>query len=344
MRVEISLFVGALGVHLARGHGQMYNPTPWQATNDCSSPNPTDCHYGPKVPTDCTGRCHGDVDNGELTIKENSFSTNWTMIPLGMEATLEEDMFDEWLDPGLRVTWDNNNWNGTWTKRLNPWNAPGSAPVRGNGCGVNGGNPDGCTGGGEALGQCCGKPFTGDCGGYSGGKPALEHYRDGLFGEPHVTKWIRGQAAKVYWASNGYHRGGYAYRLCRVYNGEYWKVTEECFQKGHLKFSDQAVRQGRVNKKTSWLYWKPWVSQPKHFEWGWIPMELKTTTIGTTPPGSEWAKVNIPKDLSTADYWAFKDEVDVPTTLAAGDYVLSFRWDCLGSPQIWNACANIQIL
>ena len=44
---------------------------------------------------------------------------------------------------------------------------------------------------GEALGQCCGKPFTGDCGGYSGGKPALEHYRDGLFGEPHVTEWIR---------------------------------------------------------------------------------------------------------------------------------------------------------
>ena len=129
----------------------MYNPTPWQATNDCSSPNPTDCHYGPKVPTDCTGRCHGDVDNGELTIKENSFSTNWTMIPLGMEATLEEDMFDDWVEPGNRVTWDNNNWNGTWTKRLNPWNAPGSAPVRGNGCGVNGGNPDGCTGGGKGV-------------------------------------------------------------------------------------------------------------------------------------------------------------------------------------------------
>ena len=33
---------------------------------------------------------------------------------------------------------------------------------------------------GEDLGQCCGKPFTGDCGGYSGGKSALEHYQDGL--------------------------------------------------------------------------------------------------------------------------------------------------------------------
>ena len=30
---------------------------------------------------------------------------------------------------------------------LNPWNAPGSATVFGNGCGVNGGNPDGCKNG-----------------------------------------------------------------------------------------------------------------------------------------------------------------------------------------------------
>ena len=37
------------------------------------------------------------------------------------------------------------------------------------------------------------------------------------------------------------------------------------------------------------------------------------------------------------------DEVEVPAELAPGDYVLSFRWDCLESPQIWNACANIRI-
>ena len=66
-------------------------------------------------------------------------------------------------------------------------------------------------------------------------------------------------------------------------------------------------------------------------------MELKTTTIGTTPPGSEWAKVNIPKDLSTADYWAFKDEVDVPTTLAAGDYVFKYGTHV----QILRSCNNL---
>ena len=32
------------------------------------------------------------------------------------------------------------------------------------------------------------------------------------------------------------HRGGYAYRLCKVQDGKVWMVTEKCFQKGHLKF------------------------------------------------------------------------------------------------------------
>ena len=99
-----------------------------------------------------------------------------------------------------------------------------------------------------------------------------------------------------------------------------------------------------TGKKTSWIYWQPWVANPENFEYGWIPMELKTTKTGTTPAGSEWAKVNLPHDLSTDDMWLFKDLVEVPQTLEPGDYVLSFRWDCLESPQIWNACANIEIV
>ena len=134
----------------------MYNPAPWQAYgSDCSSPTATDCHWDLKVPTNCTGPigpggCHGDVVNGELTIGETAFSTNYTMIPLGMEPTLDEDMFDEWLSKDRRTTWV-PEMDGSWTPRLNPWNAPGSAAIFGNGCGVNGGNPDGCTGGGKGI-------------------------------------------------------------------------------------------------------------------------------------------------------------------------------------------------
>merc|ERR1711970_1607843 len=110
------------------------------------------------------------------------------------------------------------------------------------------------------------------------------------------------------------------------------QVTEECFQQGHLNFAG----------KTSWIYWKP--NNEHFYPDGWMPIELKTTRIGTTPEGSEWAKVNLPKRGSTHDSWAFKDLVEVPETLDPGHYVLSFRWDCQQSPQVWNACANIKIV
>ena len=58
--------------------------------------------------------------------------TNYTMIP--GEPTLEpEDMYDKWNNP---------NKPGKKNLKKNPWNAPGSAPVLGEGCGVDGGNGD----------------------------------------------------------------------------------------------------------------------------------------------------------------------------------------------------------
>lgn len=37
------------------------------------------------------------------------------------------------------------------------------------------------------------------------------------------------------------------------------------------------------------------------------------------------------------------DQVTVPNNIEAGDYLLSFRWDCEQSPQIWQNCADIRI-
>ena len=37
------------------------------------------------------------------------------------------------------------------------------------------------------------------------------------------------------------------------------------------------------------------------------------------------------------------DQVEVPQ-VSPGQYVLSFRWDCEQTSQIWTACANINIL
>merc|ERR1712088_821920 len=110
-----------------------------------------------------------------------------------------------------------------------------------------------------------------------------DHYKEGFFGSPHVTTWKRGVPAAVYWTSHAHHRGGYAFRLCKVENGEVWNVTEECFNNGHLNFSGN----------TSWVYREP--NNEDYNEDGWKPQESVRTTTGTTPHGSEWTKINLPK-------------------------------------------------
>lgn len=38
------------------------------------------------------------------------------------------------------------------------------------------------------------------------------------------------------------------------------------------------------------------------------------------------------------------DKLQVPSGLAAGEYVLSFRIDCEQTPQVWNQCADIRVV
>ena len=35
--------------------------------------------------------------------------------------------------------------------------------------------------------------------------------------------------------------------------------------------------------------------------------------------------------------------VTVPDGLAAGEYSISWRWDCEQTPQVWNSCADVTI-
>ena len=55
------------------------------------------------------------------------------------------------------------------------------------------------------------------------------HAAEGLFDNAFVTAWTRGQIAEVFWASGAKHRGGYAYRLCKVPDGDISKITQQCF-------------------------------------------------------------------------------------------------------------------
>merc|ERR1711936_628815 len=248
--------------------------------------------------------------------------SNYTFI--SGPPTLPEDMrsFQDMYIEGLG--------NCDWTK-TNPWRSPGSATLY-SPCGVGGGNPDGC---------------------------AAE---DVEWPEAVTTEWKLGGTAEVGWGIIANHGGGYSYRLCKV--PEEGVVTEECFQQTPLGFNGdmQWVQYGEDGDR--------------------IEFVAHRTRTGTFPAGSQWTRNPIPACHSTDGGWLEKeagcpetgpqfpppapgllgygenylapgapqffftimDEVVVPADLTPGDYVLSFRWDCEQTSQIWNACSNIKIV
>eukprot|EP01065_Artemidia_motanka_P022808 TRINITY_DN269_c2_g1_i1.p1 TRINITY_DN269_c2_g1~~TRINITY_DN269_c2_g1_i1.p1 ORF type:complete len:539 (+),score=158.47 TRINITY_DN269_c2_g1_i1:54-1619(+) len=42
--------------------------------------------------------------------------------------------------------------------------------------------------------------------------------------------------------------------------------------------------------------------------------------------------------------WSIVDLVRVPDDLPAGDYVVSWRWDCEETPQVWQACGDVSVV
>ena len=129
--------------------------------------------------------------------------------------------------------------------------------------------------------------------------------------------------------------GGYAYRLCKVPAGGISKVTEQCFRDGHLSFAGD----------DSWIFKKDKSGRVTGLKWE--KQRAVRTREGTTPKGSQWAKIDLPDPRASRQVkptWVFRDFVEVPAALESGRYVLSFRWDSQNTPQVWNSCANINIV
>ena len=112
--------------------GDMYYPWPWHATTECSpNENPKHCHYDLQAPIP-QKHCEGEIKSEcRFHMGETEWYTNFTYIP--GEATLPDEMYDEWSHP--------DDHPHILTK---PWASPGTAPTWGEGCGANGGNPLGC--------------------------------------------------------------------------------------------------------------------------------------------------------------------------------------------------------
>ena len=69
----------ACNIQTALGHGHMYHPAPWHATNDCS-PNgsPFDCDYLHQVPNHWNeDRCFIEEDNYEKVCSFSADKNAW---------------------------------------------------------------------------------------------------------------------------------------------------------------------------------------------------------------------------------------------------------------------------
>lgn len=243
--------------------------------------------------------------------------TNWTRIdteptiPLG-SPLLTYQPYDGWYD---------------WT-RDHPWRHPGKAPITAS-CGWEGGNPQGCLGG-----DCAG-------GGYPFG-PSGDYLAKGI-----TTHWEAGGTADVAWGLTANHGGGYAYRLCRLpEDGDRTKLTEACFQQHTLEYATSTHTVYTSKDATAQV----------------IP--ALRTSEGTHPVGATYTRNPIPAGGTTSgqgagyqfeppcegchgfvrpsDFMVW-DTVRVPD-LPAGEYVLSMRFDCEQTAQVWSQCATVRIV
>lgn len=331
---------------VARGHGSMVLPyswfdyPQWVKTKDgykfdyVGMKSSQQCKAGSAIPRELL--CPKPEDCGGYPYPGAScmWFTNYTFIE---KPTL--------FDPKLR-TYAHNELPA-YVLHM-PWRAPGSAPIN-SPCGASGGNPDGCSGGPK-------------CGQIAGGFDKGPRAKDVDFvHELHVTNWTRGADVEVAWAIRANHGGGYSYRLCKLPAAGRKALTEECFQETPLRFvGDKQWVQYGEDKSTRYQF------------------SAVRTDKGTTPPGSQWTKNPIPacnglgggyddphqcskgtqfpppgpglegfgvipNDLLNMFPFSIIDLVHIPEDLETGDYVISFRWDCEQSYQVWNTCASVKL-
>lgn len=246
--------------------------------------------------------------------------------------------------------------------RHNPWRSPGHAPLF---------SPCGIAGGGATYHPSNGAVNKGtnvDQG--SDGRGTLP------YSLPKPTVWTQGSEAEVGWSITANHGGGYAYRLCPKSAPQ----TEECFQAHHLslKGDESYIVYGALAEKPgarmpiSALRLSTGTA-PSGSQWTRNPIPACKSTSGGVGQGFNcsglppqfspplpglygYGKAECFKALGgqctsaqealLRKFFNFNivDKLDVPSSLALGNYTLSFRYDAEQTPQVWSNCADVMVV
>jgi len=311
------------------GHGSMQWPPTWFDVNGkigmtAGSQCGAGCDYTPNGTfCSCFWFSNETTHPGEPTIAKDSFLRTYRNI--GNSSS------DQYAD--------------------NPWMAPGTAEIF-SPCGFGGGNPFGCPRGTNGT-DCPG-------GGYGFGIDARAYDWKNVT----TTEWKLGAVVEAAWGIQANHGGGYSYRLCKMPKEGRMDLTEECFQKTSLNFVGdmQWVQYGtnsanrtefKANRTSEGTFpqGSQWTKNPipACYPFGGWQDRTRTCPMGTmfTPPapGLKGFGESIADFGATTDFkWSIVDKIQVPLDLIPGEYVLSHRWDCEQTPQVWNSCANIKIV
>jgi hypothetical protein len=354
--VLAALLLVAVAATSVYGHGSLVNPRPRNSI-DRSPVGPDRC--------ECANSTAGACDTGQAcywyqqgcsigcpTCDSVSGRVQIDICGLGKQATITE--------PELRTV----NVNGTGIYDIykhNPWRAPGSAPVI-DACGLAGGTPW--------------SQNVSEWGEYV--TTAYAHH--GSRGSelprlPTGTVWKIGGEADVTWQIRANHGGGYQYRLCPADQ----PLTEDCFQAHPLDFKEGSQRlqwnDGR-QQPIKGVYVSGNKTTPANSMWARLPIPARClggscsskqpycqpcplpvagrdcTSCANTPdpqfppPCDEGSKPGLCSGNQPSQWGAVGvvDTIKIPASLAAGQYVLGWRYDCEATAQVWTNCADITLV
>lgn len=257
--------------------------------------------------------------------------------------------------------------------KTSPWRAPGTAPVYGSGCGSGWGGPVGYNNGGYAKDQT----MQGKDGTTLDATPTT-YWKAGSVQE--VAWGISANHGGGYAYRLCPNDGRNVTEECfqnnhLEFHGDLsWVIDESENKMKTIPFNSTIVTEGTYPEGSQWAMspipactscpdgivakcGKPLDPVP-----GWMPTEWdnqvncyavcdgggSSKAEGRCPEGTE----NYVTGASKLGYsgfgkyswpWSIMDQVKVPENLAAGKYLLSWRWDCEESTQVWQNCADIVV-
>lgn len=257
------------------------------------------------------------------------------------------------------------------TYRYNPWRAPGWAPVF-DACGMAGGTARKNAGPGDAVFADNQFAKMGDLG------------SEVLLPAPSGTVWTAGSGVEVAWGIRYNHGGGYSYRLCSAHKNlteecfsqtplDFDRTKQALQWKNGTRYNINGtfVDVGTYPQGSTWArnpipridFDDHSSGQPAGFK-GQCNYDPKNSTGGGVhgagcrqfDPPCPWdngwyaqppAKTSVDVMGECSGDWTggqILDTIIIPKTLAPGDYVLGFRWDCEESDQVWSSCADVTII